>query len=72
VISVRNGAPTGPDPGPGGGFGLVGMAERAQLVGAELTYGPTVDGGWEVRLTLPVGETVSTIPAPAPLPEDPA
>jgi signal transduction histidine kinase len=54
TITVRNSAPTAPDPGPGGGFGLVGMAERAQLVGAELTHGPTADGGWEVRLTLPV------------------
>lgn len=35
------------------GFGLLGMRERAALVGADLAYGSTVDGGWEVRLTLP-------------------
>jgi signal transduction histidine kinase len=72
TIAVRNGAPAGPDPGPGGGFGLVGMAERAQLVGGDLTYGVTPDGGWEVRLTLPVEDTISTMRAPAPLPEAPA
>ncbi|MGW6442878.1 sensor histidine kinase [Lentzea sp. NPDC055074] len=69
AISVRNGVPTGPGPGRGGGFGLVGMAERAQLVGADLGYGSTPEGGWEVRLRLPLGETVSTMSAPATLPE---
>lgn len=72
TIIVRNGTPAGPDPGPGGGFGLVGMAERAQLVGGELTHGATPDGGWEVRLTLPVEDTITTMRAPAPLPEAPA
>jgi signal transduction histidine kinase len=67
TISVRNGVPTSPDPVPGSGFGLVGMAERAQLVGADLDHGPTLDGGWEVRLRLPLGETVSTMCAPATL-----
>jgi len=60
TVTVRNGAPAEPDPGPGGGFGLVGMTERAQLVGADLTYGATPDGGWEVRLTLPVEDPTST------------
>jgi signal transduction histidine kinase len=72
AITVRNGPPTGPDPGPGSGFGLVGMAERAQLVGGDLTCGATPDGGWEVRLTLPVEDPISTVGAPAPLPEAPA
>ena len=77
TVVVRNGAPTGPDPGRGGGFGLIGMAERAQLVGGDLTYGRTPEGGWEVRLTLPVGngvlrDHVDTLRAPTPLPEAPA
>ncbi|GAB3569057.1 hypothetical protein GCM10027445_20240 [Amycolatopsis endophytica] len=70
TVTVRNGPPTGPDPGPGGGFGLVGMAERAQLVGAELTYGATREGGWEVRLTLPEEDAADTMRAPARPPED--
>jgi signal transduction histidine kinase len=41
-----------PDPGAAGN-GLVGMAERAVLVGARLDAGPTEDG-WRVRLTVPV------------------
>lgn len=58
-ISVRN-APALPLPGPGpvgpdrGGYGLVGMRERAELTGASLDHGPTAEGGWEVRLGLPV------------------
>jgi signal transduction histidine kinase len=76
TITVRNGAPAEPDPGPGGGFGLVGMAERAQLVGGDLDYGATPDGGWEVRLALPVedpaSDPITTMRAPAPLPEAPA
>lgn len=35
------------------GFGLVGMRERAELVGAALDYGPTNDSGWSVTLDLP-------------------
>ncbi|GAB3694913.1 sensor histidine kinase [Nocardiopsis oceani] len=39
----------------GGGHGLVGMAERARLLGGELTAGPVGMGqGWTVRATLPV------------------
>nr|BFF17756.1 hypothetical protein GCM10025730_12770 [Promicromonospora thailandica] len=36
------------------GMGLVGMRERAQLVGATLTTGATPSGGWRVLLTLPL------------------
>ncbi|QIG41572.1 sensor histidine kinase [Nocardioides anomalus] len=53
VVSVRNGA--GQDAGPGGGLGLVGMRERAELTGAELSAGPTPEGGWLVELRLPRG-----------------
>ena len=38
---------------PGSGFGLLGMSERAELIGASLHYGPTLEGGWEVSLRLP-------------------
>lgn len=58
TVLVRNSpalAPNGADSAgvSGGGFGLVGMRERADLIGAELQYGHTPDGGWEVRLTIP-------------------
>jgi signal transduction histidine kinase len=52
VVVVANDGSHAPDPGPGGGFGLVGMRERADLVDGELHYGATADGGWQVRLTL--------------------
>ncbi|CAN7332738.1 sensor histidine kinase [Knoellia sp. LjRoot47] len=37
------------------GFGLLGMAERAQLLGGSLTAGPGPGGGWVVEATLPMG-----------------
>lgn len=41
-----------PAPRRPGGYGLVGMAERAALAGAELDAGP-VEDGWRVRLRFP-------------------
>jgi len=37
----------------GSGQGLHGLAERARLVAGRLEYGPTVAGGWVVRMWLP-------------------
>ncbi|WP_271985539.1 histidine kinase [Pseudoclavibacter terrae] len=42
-------APPAPAPP---GYGLSGMAERAELVGATLNTGPTSDGGWRNELTI--------------------
>ncbi len=36
------------------GLGLLGMRERAQMVGATLETGPTAAGGWRVRWEVPV------------------
>jgi signal transduction histidine kinase len=35
------------------GFGLVGMAERAKLLGGTFAAGPRPDGGWSVAASLP-------------------
>ncbi|QGG96694.1 sensor histidine kinase [Actinomarinicola tropica] len=35
------------------GFGLVGMAERAKLLGGTFDAGPRPDGGWTVAATIP-------------------
>ncbi len=35
------------------GFGLLGMTERAQLLGGTLRAGPTPEGGWAVDAELP-------------------
>ncbi|MCX4903016.1 sensor histidine kinase [Streptomyces sp. NBC_00878] len=37
-----------------GGFGLVGMRERAAAVGGSIEYGPVSGGGFRVRAVLPV------------------
>jgi signal transduction histidine kinase len=45
-------SPTGHTPA---GYGLVGMAERASLLGGSLQAGPDPDGGWTVDALLPKG-----------------
>ena len=39
---------------PGGGHGIVGLRERAGLLGGNLMTGPTADGGFGVLLSVPV------------------
>lgn len=39
---------------PGAGHGLIGMRERARMLGGSMEGGETVDGGFEVRATLPL------------------
>ncbi|MFD8979449.1 sensor histidine kinase [Streptomyces sp. NPDC059564] len=38
----------------GGGYGLAGMAERAEALGGSLTAGPAPEGGWLVTAILPL------------------
>lgn len=38
----------------GGGYGLAGMAERAEALGGSLTAGPAPEGGWLVTARLPL------------------
>lgn len=39
---------------PGSGHGIVGMRERALLLGGSLDVGPGADGGFGVRAMLPL------------------
>ena len=41
-----------PTHGPAGGYGLIGMRERAELIGGVLELGPT-ETGWRVHLVVP-------------------
>ena len=52
-VTVRNEAAHAPRTTSTGGFGLIGMRERADLVGGGLSIGPDADGGWTVHLRLP-------------------
>ena len=61
LVSIVNGPPprnvrpwTDLSDLPGGGHGIVGLRERATLLGGTLTTGPTADGGFGVLLRLPV------------------
>ena len=40
---------------PGSGHGIMGMRERALLLGGSLTAGPRADGGFRVVARLPIG-----------------
>ncbi|MFF2555020.1 sensor histidine kinase [Nocardia sp. NPDC058058] len=53
-LRVSDDGQTEPGPVPSPGFGLLGMAERAQLLGGSLTAGPGPEGGWVVEAVLPV------------------
>ena len=68
-LTIDDARPGGaaPPPGPSGltfgGYGLTGMRERAELLGGELTAGPT-EAGFHVLLQLPAGG-LPTISLPA-------
>lgn len=54
VITVSNPAPTASAHAPpGAGLGLVGMAERVDVLGGRLEHGPAETGGYRVRAQLP-------------------
>jgi signal transduction histidine kinase len=40
----------------GSGHGLIGMRERVELWGGDLTVGPCPGGGYRVMATLPYGD----------------
>ena len=48
----------------GGGHGLVGMRERATMLGGSLEAGPTGDGGFQVTAILPVSSPEDSEEAP--------
>ncbi|MFD8148106.1 sensor histidine kinase [Streptomyces sp. NPDC059708] len=70
-VCVANGpAPAGGPAGAprtGAGFGMTGLRERVSLLSGAFAAGPTPDGGWVVRVTLPVGDGPGVLPARAAL-----
>lgn len=44
---------------PSSQFGLMGLRQRAELLSGRLDYGPTGDGGWRLRLRVPVDVTTA-------------
>jgi signal transduction histidine kinase len=53
-LRVADDGRTEPGPAPEPGFGLLGMAERARLLGGSFSAGPGPRGGWVVEAVLPV------------------
>lgn len=54
VVRVINGPGRATEPGFGGGYGLVGLAERVRTLGGRLTAEPRLDGGFLVEAVLPL------------------
>lgn len=48
---------------PGSGLGLIGLGERASLLGGSMDSGPQPDDGFALHLRLPVGHLQPTAPA---------
>jgi signal transduction histidine kinase len=53
VVRVVSGPGRASEPAPGGGYGLVGLAERVRTLGGRLTAQPRLDGGFEVEAEPP-------------------
>ena len=53
-LRVSDDGQTAPGAAPEPGFGLLGMTERAHLLGGSLSAGPSPEGGWVVEAVLPV------------------
>ncbi|TXL61315.1 sensor histidine kinase [Aeromicrobium terrae] len=58
-VVVANTAPTAAGSGPGTRRGLAGLEERVAAGGGAVTWGPTGDGGFQVRALVPVASVVS-------------
>ncbi|GAA0225479.1 hypothetical protein GCM10010492_24610 [Saccharothrix mutabilis subsp. mutabilis] len=56
VVADDGRAPKAAPVGGSGGFGLVGMRERVELLGGTFAAGQRPAGGWEVRAALPIAE----------------
>ena len=56
LLRVRDhGSSTGPrSAAPGGGYGLIGMAERVGALGGHLTAGPADEASWQVSAWFPI------------------
>ena len=60
-IEVEDSGPGAAEPVGGSGYGLIGMRERAASVGGTFRAGPGADGGFRVRVDLPLAR----VPRPA-------
>lgn len=66
-VSLTNTAPTrAADPLPSARHGLLGLRERAALLGGSLRAEHLDDGGYRLSMTLPIGIDPAVVPSPRP------
>ncbi len=66
TVEVVNDAPRStPDAEPGGGRGMIGMRERAAMLGGTFSAGPVAGGGFRVAAELPSGTSYDTSAVPS-------
>ncbi|MDG4534887.1 histidine kinase [Streptomyces sp. AV19] len=62
-VRITNSAPERPaPPSPGAGHGILGMRERAAMLGGDLATGPVPGGGYEVAAVLPASPSAEVTP----------
>lgn len=59
VTVIDDGSGRHPRSATSGGRGIVGMTERAKVLGGHLQAGPTAGGGFEIRAALPLAPTAT-------------
>src|SRR5690606_3729613 len=65
TVTDDGNSPPATEPGrSGGGYGILGMRERAHSVGGQVSAGPRAGGGFEVAAVLPLPPTPA-VPVPA-------
>jgi signal transduction histidine kinase len=66
VLDNGRGASSGDTQQQGGGFGLIGLRERIELLGGQVIYGPSEQGGYRVLVRIPGPPALPTPLTPSP------
>ncbi len=67
-LTVRDDGAAPATGAPAPGYGILGMIERASILGGEVRAGPDPAGGWSVEASLPRGRAATAPPAAAQAP----
>jgi signal transduction histidine kinase len=63
VLDNGSGTPQSNDGEPSGGFGLIGLRERIELLGGKVCYGPSTPSGYRVTVQIRVPSAGELVPS---------